>query len=95
MIPVPRLHLHELRIPCRARLKLIRRFLECSVERASHFPAKASTLPSFIFGELSGYLIKLGTVTQFGDSLFLFGMFLALEDFQHGFDQKLRSNIGG
>jgi hypothetical protein len=79
MIPVPRLHLHELGISGRARLKLIRRFLERSVEGASHFPAKAPTLPSFIFGELSGYLVELGTVTQLSDSLFLFRMFLALE----------------
>lgn len=75
---MPRLHLHKLRVPRRARLQLIRRFLERCIERASDLPAKTAPLPSFVLGKLSGYLIELGTVTQLGDGFFLFGMFLAL-----------------
>ena len=76
---MPRLHFDKLRVPGRARLQLIRRFLECCIERASDFPAKTSPLPSFIFGKLSGYLIELGTITQLSDGFFLFRVFLALK----------------
>lgn len=60
---MPRLHLHKLRVPRCARLQLIRRFLERCIERASDFPAKTASLPSFILGKFSSYFIELGTVT--------------------------------
>lgn len=78
MISVLRLHLHILRIPRRARLQVVGRFLIRSVQRSSYFPTQAAALTGFVLRELAGYFVEFGAVVKFGQGFFFFGVFLAL-----------------
>ena len=73
-----RLHLDELWVRHRARLQLIGRLLEPSIDGASNLPAKTDTLPPIVLGKLTGDFVELGAVTQLGYGFFLLGMFFAL-----------------
>ena len=78
MISVLRLHLHIFWIPRRARLQVVCRFLIRSVQRPSYFPTQAAALTGFVLGELAGYVVEFGAVAEFGQGIFFFGVFLAL-----------------
>ncbi len=79
MISVRTLYLHILWIPRRAGLKVIRRFLIRSIQRAAYFPTQAATLARLVLGELAGYFVEFGAVAEFGQGFFFLGMFFALE----------------
>lgn len=78
MISVSTLDLYIFRITSGARFQVICCFFICSIQRPSDFPAEAASLPSFVFGKLSGYLVKLGTVTELCQCFLLFRVLLAL-----------------
>lgn len=62
VIAMSSLHLHPLRIPHRARLKLISCFLKRSIQGPSDFPAQAPPLSRFILGKFSRNLVEFSPV---------------------------------
>ena len=79
MISMLRLHLHIFRIPRRARLQLVGRFLIRSIQRSAYFPSQAAALTSLVFGEIAGYFVEFGAVSQLRQCFFFLGVFLALD----------------
>ena len=64
MIPMPRLNLHKLRTPSRARLQFIRRLLKRRIQRSSNLPSQATTLTCFVFGKLARYVVEFGALSE-------------------------------
>lgn len=75
---MPRFHFHIFRIPGRARLQVICRFLIRSIQRSPYFPTQATALTGFVLGEFARHLVEFGAISQLRQGFFFLGMFLAL-----------------
>lgn len=63
----------------RARFESESDFFKLGIEAAPSLPSQRATLPSFVLGILSRYIIKLGAIPEFSQGFFLLRVLLTLE----------------